>query len=344
MSAEDRAWVLSGGFGFENLALTRRPRPAPGPGEVLVRVEALSLNYRDLLLVQGQYDPRMSLPRVPLSDAAGVVVEVGQGCSRFKTGDAVSPIFAPTWHDGEPPADILSHALGHRRDGVAAEHVVLPEADLVAIAGGLDATEAATLPCAGVTAWHALTTGPGAIRPGDTVVVQGTGGVSIFALQIARAAGARVVVTSSDDSKLSRARALGAELGINYRTTPQWGKGVRAHTGGRGADHVVEVGGAGTLSESLAAVRAGGRISIIGVLAGRQAPLDVTSILMRGVTLQGIFVGSRAHAEALQRAVSASGLKPVVDRVFDFEALPEALAHLQSGSHFGKIALRLGRQ
>jgi NADPH:quinone reductase-like Zn-dependent oxidoreductase len=344
VSAEDRAWVMSGAFGFDHLELTRRPRPEPGPGEVLVQVEALSLNYRDLLLVQGRYDPRMSLPRVPLSDAAGVVVEVGAGCTRFQTGDRVSPIFAPTWHDGEPPADILSHALGHRRDGVAAEHVVFPEADLVALPAGLDFIEAATLPCAGVTAWHALTTGPGAIRPGDTVLVQGTGGVSLFALQLARLSGARVIVTSSDDEKLARARTLGAELGINYRTTPQWGKAVRAHTAGRGADHIVEVGGAGTLAESLAAVRAGGRISIIGVLAGRQAPIDVTSILMRGVTLQGIFVGSRAHFEGLQRAVGASGLRPVVDRVFDFEALPAALAHLETGRHFGKIALRLGRQ
>jgi NADPH:quinone reductase-like Zn-dependent oxidoreductase len=342
VTAPNRQWRLEGGFGLERLHLVDAPLPEPGPGAVRLRVQALSLNYRDLLLVQGQYDPRMALPRVPLSDAAGVVDAVGPGVTRFRPGDPVSPIFAPTWHGGEPPADVLAHALGHRTDGVAATYVVVAEGDLVHTPRGLDATQAATLPCAGVTAWHALMTGPGAVRPGDTVVVQGTGGVSLFALQLARLAGARVIATSGDDTKLARARALGAVHGINYRTTPQWSKAVRAFTDGRGADHVVEVGGAGTLGESLAAVRPCGRISVIGVLSGRQGALDVAAILMRNVTLQGIFVGSRADFEDLNRAVSAGALVPVVDRTFDFAELPAALAHLASGRHFGKIVLRLG--
>jgi NADPH:quinone reductase-like Zn-dependent oxidoreductase len=340
VTARNRQWRLEGGFGFEHLRLTEAPMPEPGPGAVRIRVDALSLNYRDLLIVQGQYDPRMALPRVPLSDAAGLVDALGPGVTRFRIGDRVSPIFAPTWHGGEPPADILAHALGHRTEGVASEYVVAAAGDVVRIPDELDAVHAATLPCAGVTAWHALMTGPGAVRPGDTVVVQGTGGVSLFALQLARLAGARVIATSGDDAKLERARGLGAAFGVNYRTTPQWSKAVRAFTDGRGADHVVEVGGAGTLGESLAAVRPCGRISVIGVLSGRQGPLDVAAILMRNVTLQGIFVGSRADFEDLARAVELGGLTPVVDRTFDFAELPDALAHLASGRHFGKVVLR----
>lgn len=344
MSAVNRTWVVSGGFGFENLTLTERPLGEPMLGQVRVRVRALSLNYRDLLITQGQYDPRMALPRVPLSDAAGEIDALGEGTSRFRLGDRVCPIFSPGWLGGEPPVDVLSHALGHRAEGVACEYVLIRESDLVAIPAAFSFEQAATLPCAGVTAWHALMTGPGAIRPGDVVVVQGTGGVSIYALQLARLAGARVIATSGDDEKLARACALGAEYGINYRTTPQWSKAVRMHTGGRGADHVIEVGGAGTLSESLAAVRPCGRISVIGILSGRQGALDLSAILMRGVTLQGIFVGSRADFEDLNRAVSAGGLEPVIDRVFDFAALPEAMAHMASGRHFGKVVLRVGEQ
>lgn len=340
MTTRNRQWRLEGGFGLDHLRLIDAPMPVPGPGQVRIRVEALSLNYRDLLITQGQYDPRMALPRVPLSDAAGVVDAIGPDVTRLRVGDRVSPIFAPTWHGGEPPADVLAHALGHRADGVAAAFIVMPAVDVVRTPARLDAAAAATLPCAGVTAWHALMTGPGAVRPGDTVVVQGTGGVSLFALQLARLAGARVIATSGDDAKLERALALGAAYGINYRTTPQWSKAVRAFTDGRGADHVVEVGGAGTLGESLAAVRPCGRISVIGVLSGRQGPLDVTAILMRNVTLQGIFVGSRADFEDLARAIDVGGLAPVVDRTFDFAELPAALAHLASGRHFGKIVLR----
>lgn len=337
----NRTWTLAGGFGFEHLTLGERPIPEPGPGQVRVRLRALSLNYRDLLLVQGQYDPRMPLPRVPLSDAAGEIDALGPGVTGHRVGERVCPIFAPGWHAGEPPADTLGRALGHRADGVAAEYVLVGESDLVSLPDTLDFEAAATLPCAGVTAWHALMDAAGAIKPGETVLVQGTGGVSLFALQLARRAGAQVIVTSGSDEKLARAIALGARHGINYRTTPQWSKEVRTLTGGRGVDLVVEVGGAGTLSESLGAVRACGRIAVIGVLAGRQGPLDVASILMRNVTLQGIFVGSRAHFEALLRALRAEPLTPAVDRTFPFEALPEALGYLASGQHFGKVVVRL---
>lgn len=341
MSADVRTWRIEGGFGLDRLTLRPDPTPEPGPGQVRMGVRALSLNYRDLLMVQGQYDARMPLPRVPLSDAVGVVDAVGPGVTRFRAGDRICPIFAPTWLDGEPPADVLQRALGHRADGVAAEAVLVHEADAVLAPSHLTDEEAATLPCAAVTAWHALLGGTRPLRPGESVLIQGTGGVSLFALQLARLAGARVLATSSDDAKLERAVSLGAEGGVNYRTTPGWGKAIRALTGGRGVDHVVEVGGAGTLTESLTAVRPGGRIAVIGVLAGRQAPVDVTSILMRGVTLQGVFVGSRAHFEALGRAVEASALRPVVDRVFDFDALPDALAHVAAGRHFGKVVLRV---
>ena len=336
-----RAWKLDGGFGPSHLSLVERALPEPGPGQVRVRIRALSLNYRDLMIVRGEYDPRMPLPRVPLSDAAGEIDAIGSAVRRFQPGDRVCPVFAPGWVAGDPPADATSFALGHRVDGVASDHVIVSEGDLVRIPAHLDFLKAATLPCAAVTAWHALS-GDRPVRPGETVLVQGSGGVSLFALQLARLAGAQVIATSSDPSKLDRLQALGAAHTLNYRENPQWGKAVRALTGGRGVDRVIEVGGASTLAESLVAVRPSGQIAVIGVLAGRAAPIDVTSILMRNVRLQGIFVGSRAHFEALNQAVETSGLQPVVDRVFDFEALPDALDHLASGRHFGKVALRIG--
>jgi NADPH:quinone reductase-like Zn-dependent oxidoreductase len=328
-----------GRFGLEGLEQQERPRPEPGPGEVQLRVAAVSLNYRDLLVVRGQYNPKMPLPRVPCSDAAGTVAAVGPGV-RLPVGLRVAGLFMPTWQCGTVTAAAARSALGGAVDGVLAEYVVLPADGVVPVPDHLSDEEAATLPCAALTAWHALVT-EGAVKPGDVVLTQGTGGVSLFALQFAKLAGARVIITSSRDDKLERARALGAAEGINYRTTPEWGDRARQLTGGVGVDHVVEVGGAGTLAQSLRAVRMGGRVSLIGVLAGGGGPLNLTPVLMKNVRVQGIFVGSREMFEAMIRAVAGHRLKPVVDRVFGFAEAAEAFRHLESGAHFGKVCIRV---
>jgi NADPH:quinone reductase-like Zn-dependent oxidoreductase len=326
-------------FGLDALTLAERPQPQPGPHEVLVRIKAAALNYRDLLVVKGQYNPKMPLPRIPCSDAAGEVAAVGPGVTRVKVGQRVAGIFMQKWLSGEVDEAKAKSALGGAIDGLLAEFVVLHEDGLVHVPEHLSFEEAATLPCAAVTAWHGLVT-EGRVKPGDSVLVQGTGGVSLFALQFARLAGARVLITSSRDDKLERARALGASEGINYKTTPEWGDKVRALTGGRGVDHIVEVGGAGTLGQSLRAVRMGGQISLIGVLsgAGQANPMP---ILMKNVRVQGIFVGSREMFEAMNRAIVTHQLRPVVDRVFSFAEAPAAFRHLESGAHFGKICLRM---
>jgi NADPH:quinone reductase-like Zn-dependent oxidoreductase len=325
--------------GPEALRLEELPEPRPGPGEVLVRIRAASLNYRDLLIARGQYSRSLPLPLVPLSDGAGEVVEVGQGVTRFRPGDRVAAAFMRDWHCGEVSEAAAKSALGGAIDGVLAEARVFPEGGLVPIPGHLSYEEASTLPCAAVTAWHALMVGRG-VAPGETVLVQGTGGVSLFALQFARLAGARVIATSSKDEKLERAKALGASDGINYQTTPDWDKSARALTGGIGVDHVVEVGGAGTLGKSLRAVRTGGRISLIGILSGA-GEVNILPILMKTVQVQGIFVGSRAMFEAMNRAISMHRLRPVVDFVFEFDQAPAALAYLASGAHFGKVVIRI---
>ena len=338
-----KVWQLDGGFGVDNLSLADRPEPEPGPGQVKVRITAASLNFRDTVIVAGAYSATQPLPLIPLSDGAGEVVAVGEGVTRFKPGDRVTPTFHQGWISGEPTFERLSHALGAGElDGVAAPYRVFSQDGLCHTPAYLTDEEAACLPCAALTAWAALVSDTGT-APGETVLIQGTGGVSIFALQMAKAMGVRAIVTSSSDDKLERARALGADDTVNSRTTPEWHKAARDLTGGRGVDHVVEVGGAGTMERSLKSVRIGGRISVIGVLSGGgAAELSIIHMLMGHVRLQGITVASRDDHEAMGRFLELTGLKPVIDRSFAFEELPQALAHMASGSHFGKIVVRVG--
>lgn len=332
-----RAWAIDA-FGIDRLRLGDRPTPEPGPGQAVVRVRAASLNYRDLLMVRGEYDPRVRLPLVPCSDAAGEVVAVGAGVDRLRPGDRVCPLFSQAWVTG-PPADAhLKATLGGPRDGALAEHLLVEAAAAVHVPAHLSDVEAATLPCAAVTAWRALVTG-GGVAPGHTVLVIGTGGVSLFALQIARGLGARVVVVSGSDEKLERARALGAAHVVNRLALPKWGRAVREWAGS-GVDHVVEVGGAGSLDESLQAVRVGGTVSIIGVLAGAVGPVNLNRVLMRSVRLQGVFVGSGDDFDALNGFLAANpSIRPVVDRVFPFESAAAAFAHLAAQGHFGKVVV-----
>ncbi len=326
-------------FGLAHLTQTTHPSPEPGPNEVALRVEAVSLNARDLMMVQGRYNPRQPLPLVPCSDASAVVEAIGQGVTRVAVGDRVMPIFAQRWWAGEPAREVIASTLGGPLQGTLRERMVLHEQGLVHTPAHLSHAEAATLPCAALTAWSALVT-HGRLVAGDTVLVQGTGGVSMFALQLAKLHGARVIATSSSDEKLARARALGADEVINYREVPDWGKRARALTGGRGVDHVVEVGGAGTLEQSLRAVRPGGQISLIGVLSGAVEPLNILPILMQQVRVQGILVGHREGFEAMSRAITQAALRPVIDRVFAWDQAREAFEHLASGAHLGKIVIQ----
>ena len=332
-----KSFLLKSGFGIDNLSCEGVPEPKPGPGEILVKMRAWSLNYRDLLVVRGVYAPKLKFPFQILSDGVGEVVETGEDVSRVQVGERVAGAFMQKWVEGPLDEGKAKSALGGNIAGLAAEYVVLDAEGVVHVPQHLTDEEAATLPCAAVTAWNALVAS-GRLAAGDTVLVQGTGGVSLFALQFAHMMGARVIVTSSSDSKLERALQLGASDGINYRTTPEWDSATRALTAGRGVDHVVEVGGAGTLPKSLNAVRFGGNISLIGVLTGGE--VNPIPILMKGVAVQGIFVGSREMFEAMNRAIDFNGLKPVVDRVFPFAELPDALRHMESGAHFGKIVIR----
>ncbi len=334
-----RVALLKDAFGIDNLALTEAPEPSPRYGQIVLRIRAASLNYRDLLVVKGLYNPKLPLPFVPFSDGAGDVVAVGDGVSRVKTGDRAAGIFMQGWLDGEVTEAKAKSALGGGAEGMLAEYVVLHESGVVKIPDHLSYEEAATLPCAGVTAWHAVI--ESGVRPGESVLVLGTGGVSLFALQFARLAGARVIVTSGSDEKLARAAQMGAGDGINYRTVPDWDRRVRELTGEAGADLVVEVGGAGTLPQSLRAVRMGGQVSLIGVLTGASGEINPLPVIMKKIRLQGIFVGSREMFEGMSRAISEHRLHPVVDRVFPFEEAREALRYMESGAHFGKICISI---
>jgi NADPH:quinone reductase-like Zn-dependent oxidoreductase len=326
-------------FGIENLALVDRDLPHPGKGEVLVRMRACSLNYRDLLVVKGLYNPRLKRPMVPLSDGVGFVEEAGPGVSRFKQGDRVAACFMQRWIDGPVTREKGASALGGAIDGVLREFAVFSEEGLVRIPDFLTDEEVAALPCAAVTAWHALFEHtPGA--PGDTILLLGTGGVSIFALQFAKAAGLRTIVTSSSDQKLEHARKLGASETINYKANPNWDEQARKLTHGIGVDHVVEVGGSGTMPRSLRAVRVDGTVSLIGVLSGADATVSPMPILMNNVRVQGIYVGSRAMFERMNRAIQFHQIKPVVDKTFAWTDYKQALHYLESQQHFGKICLR----
>ncbi len=333
-----QAWELAAPEGIGSLALRERPDPEPGPGQVLVRIRAASLNYRDLILVRGGYGRGLKLPLIPLSDAAGEVAGVGPGVTRFRPGDRVAALFMQSWLAGPYRETYGASALGGAIDGVAAELAVFDEDGLVGVPAHLSWEEAATLPCAALTAWNALFPA-GALQPGRTVLTMGSGGVSVFALQFARLAGARVAATSSDNGKLERLKEMGAAMLVNYRETPEWGRVVREMTGG-GVDLVVEVGGAGTLEQSLRAVRAGGTISLVGVLAG-PGTFTPNWIFMKALRVHGIYVGSREMFEEMNRAIAAAELRPVIDKVFDFAELPQALEHLEAGRHFGKVVIRM---
>jgi NADPH:quinone reductase-like Zn-dependent oxidoreductase len=332
-----KAYRLHDFTGPNGLRLDDLPDPVPSAGQVLVRMRAYSLNFRDLMMCKGVYNPKARLPCIPVSDGAGEVIAVGDGVTRFKAGERVVASFMPGWVEGEPDEDKARSALGGGGAGLLAELVVLPEHGLLSVPPHLSLEAAATLPCAAVTAWHALVES-GGMKPGDSVLVQGTGGVSLFALQFAHLAGARVIVTSKSDEKLKRALEMGASDGINYRTTPDWDKRVRELTAGKGVDLIVEVGGAGTLPASLKAVRLGGYIALIGVLSGG-GDVNPVPILMKNVRVQGIFVGSRKMFEAMNRAIETASLHPVVDRVFPFDQVKDALKYMESGAHFGKVVV-----
>lgn len=338
-----QAFVIPGEFGLDRLARVDRPIPAPGPNEVLIRVKAASLNARDLGVIGGFYNPDLKGPLIPVSDGVGEVVKLGEGATRFGLGDRVSPIFTQSWIAGEATQANWASTLGSPLDGLLAEYAVFHEERLVLAPGHLTDEEAAALPCAGVTAWHAIVE-EGQVKAGDTVVVQGTGGVSLFALQFAKLQGARVIVTSSSDEKLERAIALGADHGINYKDNPDWNDAVLSYTGGQGADHIVDLGGAATLARSIASLRVGGRISLVGLLSGGKVEdFPIVPAILRKARLQAINVGSREMFEAMNRAISQHALRPVVDRVFPFSRSVDALRHLQNESYFGKIAIRFNQ-
>lgn len=334
-------WQISS-FSIDRLELKEAATPKPGAGQILVKVRAVSLNYRDLLTVQGKYNPKMRLPAIPCSDGAGEVVELGASVSRVSVGQRVAGIFMQNWLEGPPTPERVKGALGGDLNGTLAEYIVLPEHGVVPIPEKLSYIEAATLPCAGVTAWNAVVHA-GRTKPGDVVIILGTGGVSIFALQFAKLLGAKVLGTSSSDEKLERARALGLDEGLNYRTTPEWSKWVLDRTNGLGGDLVVEVGGAGTLNQSLKATRMGGVVAQIGVLSQTDQSVQIVSILYRQLQVKGIYVGSRAHFEEMNRAIEATGFRPVVDKIFTFDQAHEAWKALESGSHFGKIVIEVSR-
>jgi len=334
-----KVWQIPA-FGIDNLELADRPMPQPAHGQVLVAVRAVSLNYRDLLVTLGKYNPKLALPRIPCSDGAGEIVALGEDVTRWHVGQRVAGIFMQNWIEGPPDAAKQRGALGGDIDGMLAEYVVLDQHGIVEIPVHLSWEEAATLPCAGVTAWNAVVHA-GRVKPGDTVVIQGTGGVSIFALQFAKLMGARILGTSSSDEKLQRARSLGLDSGVNYTQIPNWAAWILEQTGAVGADVVVEVGGAGTLMQSLKSVRVGGVIAQIGVLSQATDPLTIFPILHKQVHLQGIYVGSRADFEEMNRAIALHSLQPVVDKVFAFGGVQNALRKIESGSHFGKLVINL---
>jgi len=324
---------------LDTLTPTDLPDPGnPGPGEIRVRLAASSLNYHDFAVVTGMIPAADG--RIPMSDGAGQVEAVGEGVTGFKPGDLVVSLFFPDWNDGAPPTSAFTRVPGDGIDGYAREVVVTPEHWFTHAPRGYSAAEAATLTCAGLTAWRALFV-DGATQPGSTVLVQGTGGVSVFALQFAKAAGARVIATSSSDAKLDRMKALGADELINYREVPAWGVKALELTGGRGGDTVVEIGGAGTLDQSMIATRVGGHVALIGVLAGFAGPVQTALLMAKNLRVQGLTVGSRKQQLDMIAGIEANRIKPVLDRHFPLEKLADAFRHQASNTHFGKIIVEI---
>jgi NADPH:quinone reductase-like Zn-dependent oxidoreductase len=334
-----RAWQF-GQFGFDALERVELPEPEPEPHQVRVKVEACSINYRDSLMVSGHYNPKQPLPLVPLSDGAGVVDRVGSAVKEWSVGDRVAATFFRDWTGWPVPGrGGLRHTRGGPLPGMLQEHVVLSPTELVRVPDHLSSEEAATLPCAALTAWSALVV-QGGVRASDVVVVQGTGGVALFAIQFAALHGARVIVTSSSDDRLARAKQLGATDGINYATDPEWGKAVMALTAKEGATHIVELGGAGTLQQSLRCIRPGGHVAMIGVLGGAKLELNILPAVMQNVRLQGVLVGCRSDFESMNAAIERHGLRPVIAETVPFDRAAEALAAFGRGGHFGKVVIR----
>lgn len=334
-----KAWELRA-FGRENLARVERPVPEPAPGQVLLEMRAASLNYRDLVVSEGGYGRLFRTPLVPLSDGVGVVVATGAGVERLAVGERVAPLFFEDWVDGEAAPEKFRASRGGSIEGVMAEYVAVNERGVARVAAHLAHEEAASLPCAALTAWSAIVT-EGRVRPGEVVLIQGTGGVALSALQFAKMAGARTIVISSSDEKLARARNLGADETVNYRTRPDWDQAALDLTSGRGVDLVVELGGAETLARSLRAVRTGGTLAVIGVLSGRKAEFNLPLVVSRNVRVQGVTVGSRAGFEAMVQAMTHHGTRIAIDSIHPFDHLPAAFDRLASGGHFGKVCLRI---
>lgn len=334
-----QVWQISS-FGVDSLEFTERPDPEPGPGQVVIRVHAISFNFRDLMMIKGLYNPKLRLPRIPCSDGAGEVVAVGPGVTLWRRGDRVTGIFMQNWLDGPPVPEKVKGALGGDIDGMLAEYVVLNETGLVAIPDHLSYQEAATLPCAAVTAWNALSAAD--IKPGETVLIQGTGGVSIFALQFARLRGAKVLGISGSHEKLNRAYELGLDAGLNYNEVPEWDRWVMEQTA-EGVDLIVEVGGVATLPRSLRALRMGGTIAQVGVLAGATAPepIPIAALLHKQARLRGIYVGSRQDFVEMNKAITLTQLRPVGED-FPWTQARQVLARMEEGSHFGKLVMTVG--
>lgn len=335
-----RSYVLDEQFGLEHLRQSTFASEPLGDRDVRVRLRAASLNYRDLMMVKGQYNPRQPLPLVPCSDAAGDVIEVGDRVTRFQVGDRVCSQFAQGWIAGRPTNERRSHTLGGPLNGVLREEAVFDQDGWSRMPEHLSYEEASTLPCAALTAWSALVE-QGELQAGCTVLTEGTGGVSVFALQFAKVLGCRVVSTTSSAVKRQRLRELGADHTIDYTTDERWGRTARQWAGGDGVDHVVEVGGVQTLAQAIDATRPGGIVSVIGVLTGAQHPVNIAPILMKNIRLQGVFVGHRDAFESMVRAMEVHQMRPHIDRVFEFDQAPDAFAYQESGAHFGKVVVRI---
>ena len=334
------AFAIQGSFGIENLKPFETEEPKPGYGQVLVKLHAASLNYRDMLTVSGSYNPKQPLPLIPLSDGAGEVALIGEGVGSLKVGDRVAGAFFQGWLAGPPPSTLYKVSLGGPLPGVLAEYAVFEEGCAIKFPEHFSYEQAATLPCAAVTAWRSLFV-EGKLKPGETVLIQGTGGVSVFALQFAKMAGARVILTSSSDEKLAKAKSLGADETINYLKVTDWEKEVLRLTDGEGVDQVVEVGGARTLGKSLSAVRAGGFIGMIGVLSGSTEPVNIAPILMKSIMIKGVYVGSSEMFHAMNRAIKTQKLEPIIDSVHPFGDSNEAFRSLKRAGHFGKIVIKI---